>query len=249
MVAGRYLPRGMARAFSELGTTSERVKALLTLHGNPEYASHWDDFFGDGLDARYAADFGAGTQVVGVTAAVGGTATLTTQGNQAADSAGLALGRHWSADLGFYFIARCKLSAITASKLEIGMVGATSGDTGAVATKATPTFNITDVAVFAFDTTEDTNLTFVSNGGATDANADWGALSADTFVTVEIVGGGPTATTGDNVTGYVNNKRVGSGKVDGSASLSPWAYVEQVGGAAARTLTIDYWGIVGRRSF
>lgn len=250
-MAGRYLPRRLDRAFGELGTTSERVKALLTLHGNPDYCSWWDDFMGDALDAKYAASSGAGTQVVGITDGEGGTATLTTQGNADDDSAGLALGKHWKADNGFYYIARAKLDAITTVRAEFGVIDTlTSVDTGFVNVKATPTFNLSVGAAFVFDTDDDTNLSFVSNGGTTDGNADWsGTFSADTYYTFEILAGGPTSSTGDNVSAWVNGQFVGSGNILGSTLVTPWLYVQQQGTTSARTLTCDWWGIIGRRSF
>ena len=253
MPTGVFLPRRMDRAFSRFAG-DERLKSLLALQGNPEYYSWFDDFLGDSAGIwpasanwGYPATFGTGTEVISTTAAIGGVLTLVTGAN-ANDSAGQAVGLHWNGDSGFYFAARLKIDTIASSIIEVGMKGEVTGDTGAVATKATPTFTSADVAAFVRDTTDDINMTFVSNGGAVDGNADWsGTWAADTYYFVEIVGTGPTGTTGDNVTGYINGQRVGSGNIDGAIALTPYFYVETLT-AATRTLSVDYGLCVGKRS-
>ena len=253
-MAGKYLPRDLRYAFSQLGSTSERIRALLALQGNPEYFSWWDDFIGDSAGTwpasanwGYPATVGTNTEVIALAGGIGGTLTLTTAGSSG-DTAGQGVGLHWSGDTGFYFIARCKLDRITNAKFEIMMTDALTDD-GAVATKATPTFTATDCAGFVFDTTDDGEVTFVSNGGTADGNTDAEDfdLAADTYFVVEIVGGGPTSATGDNVTGYINGKRIGSGNINGANPLSPWFYVETLE-ANTSTLTVDYGGCIGRRA-
>ena len=231
----------------------ERLKSLLALHGNPEYFSWWDDFIGDSAgtwpaDANwgYPATAGTGTEVIQLAGGVGGTLTLTTGAN-ANDSAGQGVGLHWSGDTNFYFAARVKLDTLASSIIEVGMTDATNDDAGAVATKATPTFTATDCAVFVRDTTDDTNLTFVSNGGTTDANADWsGTVVADTYLFIEIVGSGDTSATGNFVSGYVNGQLVGSGHINGASALTPWFYVETLT-TATRMMTVDYGLCIGKR--
>ncbi len=248
MPAIDFLPRKLYNAFSRMGVT-EPLKGLLALHGNPEYVSWWDDFLGDALDSRYAATVGTGTEVVGVTAAINGTMTLTT-GNAGSDTAGQGLGLHWNGDNGFYFIARMKtVTRITNVKFEIGLTDSVSDD-GAVATKATPTFTATDCGLFVLDTTDDAEVTFVSNGGTTDAAADATdfTLANDTYFVVEIVGKGATDSTGDNVAGFLNGQLIGSGNINGASPLTPWAYVEDLATSAATTIAVDYWGIIGPRN-
>lgn len=237
-----FLPRRLQTAFSDL-SVSERVKALLALQGNPEYNAWWDDFHGDQLDAKYAASVGTGTQVVGVTAARGGTATLTT-GASASDSAGLALGLHWDGSTGIYFAARGQVDDITTMKFELGLTddaGSTDEATGAVNVKATPTFAATDCAVFVFDTDDDTNLTFVSNGGTTDANSDSAlTLVNATYFIVEIV------VSGGACSGYVNGTYVGGGNITAATDLTPWLFV-MTRTTATRTLTVDWMACLGPR--
>ena len=246
-----FLPRRLYNAFARGGFASEPLKGLLALHGNPEYVSFWDDFLGTRggtwpASTPYAAVVGTGVPVVGITQAINGTMTLTTGAN-ANDSAGQGLGLNWSGDDGFYFIARCKLDTITSAKFEIGMTDAV-GDDGAVTTKATPAFTATDCGLFVFDTTEDGEVTFVSNGGTTDANADATDFDivADTYFVVEVVCKGPTDTTGDNAAGYINGQLIGTGNINGASPLTIWAYC-LTRTTATRTFTVDYWGCVGPR--
>ena len=250
MPAIDFLPRKLFNAFSRMGE-QEPLKGLLALLGNPEYCSFWDDHIGTRTGTwpagtPYASTIGTGTEVIGLTSGLNGTMTLTT-GNGGSDTAGQGLGLNWNGDSGFYFIARCKMGRITSSKFEIGMTDAVNDD-GAVAVKGTPTFTADDCALFVFDTTDDTNVTFVSNGGTTDANADAGlTLVADTYFVVEIVGRGPTDTTGDNVVGFLNGVQVGSGNINGANRLTPWAYVEDLATSTATVFTVDYWGCIGPR--
>lgn len=246
----KFLPRRLDRAFDRLAFP-EAAKALFAMQqGNPAYVPFWEDFVGTRsgtwpAGTPFAATVGTGVEVIGLTQAINGTMTLTTGAN-ANDSAGQGLGLNWKGDNGVYFLARVKLDTLASSKIEVGLTDSVSAD-GAVTTKATPAFTATDCALFVRDTTEDTALTFVSNGGTTDANADWsGTFGADTFVIVEIVIDGPTATTGDFASGYVNGQLVGTGHINGASALTPWFYVKTLT-TATRTLTVDYVGLVGPR--
>ncbi len=252
MPAVDWLPRRLYNAFSRGGYLSEPLKGIIALQGNPEYVSAWDDFLGTRsgtwpAGTPYASTVGTGTEVIGLTQAVGGTMTLTT-GAAGSDTAGQGFGLNWSGDRGFYFITRLKMATrITNVKFETGMTDAVNDD-GAVAVKATPTFTATDCAIAVLDTTDDANVTFVSNGGTTDANANWtGTLASDTYLVVEIVGKGATDSTGDNVACYINGVLVGSGNINGASPLTPWWYIEDLAQSAATTLTVDYWGCIGPR--
>lgn len=251
MVQQKTLPRRLDRAFLNLGTTSNALRDLLMLAGDPSHPAWFDHFIGDSAgtwpaDANwgYPATAGTGTEVIALAGGIGGTLTLTTGAN-ANDSAGQGVGLHWSGDTGFYFIARVKLDTITSSKIEIGMTDSVADDGGAVDTKATPTFTATDCVLFVRDTTEDTALTLVSNGGSADANVDADfTVAADTYFIVEIVAGGPSSTTGDFASGYINGQYVGGANISGAAALTPWFCVETLT-TATRTMTVDYGACIG----
>lgn len=236
MAGTDWLPRRVDRAFDRLASSDPEKNLLAMMPGNPRFLNWWDDFVGDSLDARYQASFGTGTEVQGITAAGGGTATLTT-GTTSGDSCGLTLGLHWTASEQIYFIARAKIDNIATSKFEIGLSDGIARD-GVVNVKATPTFNATNGAVIIRDTTEDTATTFITaNGGAVGANVDSTiAAVADTYFIVEIVVKGGFAS------GYINGNLVGGGAIASSAVLTPHALVT-TRTTATRTLTIDYWGI------
>lgn len=246
MSSDNYLPRRIQDAWQRMAVP-ESVKAMLALHGNPAYVSFWDDFVGDSAGTwpasanwGYPATVGTGTEVIAISAAVGGELTLTTAAS-ANDSAGQGVGLHWNGDLNCYFAARLKIDDITNSKFEIGLTDSVADD-GAVATKATPTFTATDCALFVRDTTDDTNVTFVSNGGTTDGNADATfTIANDTYFIVEVVVSGNVAS------GYINGQLVGSGNIEGGNALTPWAYCETLT-TATRTLTLDWWLCIGPRS-
>ena len=250
-MALKFLPRRADRGFSQFAGPDSLRTILAMGADSPEYIRYFDHFVGDSAGTwpasanwGYPATAGTGTEVIQLTAAYGGELTLTTGAN-ANDSAGQAVGLHWRGDNGFYFIAKVKLDTLASSIIEIGLQHAVTGDTGAVDVKATPTFTSTNCALFVRDTTDDTNITFVSNGGTADANSDATyAVAADTYFIVEIVGDGPTSTTGDNVTGYINGRRVGSGNINGATLITPWIYVETLT-TATRTMTVDYMGCVG----
>ena len=248
----RFLPRNLRGAWGRLasGAGADNIKNLLALAGNPDYPSYWDDFIGQtagtwpaSANWGYPATNGTGTEVIGITATTfGGALTLTTGAN-ASDSALQKFGRHWRGTEGIYYIAKFNLDAITTAKFEVGLADAITGDTGMVATKATPTHTGTDYAVFAFDTTDDTNVTFITAAaGATGANADWsGTLVAGTDIVVEIVVRGAFAS------GYVNGQYVGGGAMTAATLLTPHLMV-LTRTTATRSLVVDYQGCIGPRA-
>jgi hypothetical protein len=220
---------------------------MLVLHGNPAYVSYWDDFVGDSAGTwpasanwGYPATVGTGTEAIELTAADGGVLNVATSGSSG-DSAGQGVGLHWKGDNGVYFAARCKAPTITAFKFEIGLTDALDDD-GAVNVKSVPSFTATDCAVFVFDTTENATVTFVSNGGAADGDADAAyTLVANTYFIVEVI-------VQDNMaSGYIDGRLVGSGGIEGGNLLTPWLYAEALS-ASARTLSCDWMLCIGPRS-
>ena len=246
MAAVRFLPR-LLNAHGKFAGP-EHLRSLLTLPGNPEYISFWDDFLGTGAGTwpasqhwSYPATIGTGTEVIAVvTAAIGGVLTMTTGGNSG-DGAYQALGLHWRGTEGIYFIARAKLTAATTAKFEIGLSDSITGE-GVVATKATPTFTGTDGAVFVYDTVDDTNVTFITaNGGVVGANVDKGGLTLTDYHVFEVVVQGGFAS------GYIDGRYIGGGAISTTAPLTPLVGVT-TRVAATRTLSVDYIGCIGPRA-
>ena len=247
----RFLPRNLRGAWDRLssGAGADNLKNLLALGGNPNYISYWDDFVGQSAGTwpasqhwGYPATVGTGTEVIGIgSAAFGGTMTLTTGANSA-DSAGQKLSLSWRGTEGIYFCARAQLDTITTAKFEIGLADAITGDTGMVATKATPTHTGTAYACMVLDTNDDANVTFISAAaGATGANTDWsGTLVAATYIDIEIVGRGAFCS------GYINGQYVGGGAITATTLLTPYAFV-LTRTTSTRLLTVDYMGCIGPR--
>lgn len=241
-----FLPRKLHTAFQRVAMP-EALKTLLSaVPGNPAYCVGWDDFIGDAADAIHPANGGTGTQVVGITAAPNGTLTLTTQGNQATDSAIQQLwDLNWNGDLGIYMIARWKIDAITTVKFSVGIADE-QVDGGPINSKSAATFNVSDLAVVSFDTADDTNLTLQTNGGTNDMNVDTTyTMAANTYITTELV------VIDNHVTFYMDGRQmspdaVGTEVIEGGVAMRPTFYVEQ-NDTAARTLTLDYCGIIGPR--
>lgn len=221
----------------------EAAKALFALNRNPAYCSAYDDFIGDAVDAIHPTNGGTGTQVVGITVAPNGTLTLASQGNQATDSAIQHLwDLNWNGDLGIYTIARWKVSSLATCKFSVG-ISDEQTDTGPVNSKGSATFNVSDCAVFSFDTADDTKLTLQSNGGSNDLNLDTDfTLVADTWYITELV------VQDNNVSFYLDGKYLGGGTeiIEGGTAMRPSFYIEQ-NDTAARTMTVDYCGIIGPR--
>lgn len=248
----KFLPRNLRGAWGRLasGAGADNIKNLLALAGNPDYISYWDDFIGQtagtwpaSANWGYPATNGTGTQTVAIDAtAFGGTLRLTTDTNTG-DTSLQKFGRHWRGTEGIYYIARFNIDDITTARFEVGLSDAITGDTGMVATKATPTHTGTDYAVFCFDTVDDTNVTFISAAaGVTGANADWsGTLVAGTNIVVEIV------VRGAFCSGYINGQYVGGGAITATTLLTPHLMAgTRTGGA--RVLVVDYQGCIGPRA-
>jgi len=186
------------------------------------------------------------------TGAVGGKLRLD-PGDANSGRSDLSLGLHYRGDLNAHCWFRFTTpAAITSWKFESGFTDVVSGtDAGAVATKATPTFNATDALVLVFDTSDDTNLTLVGNkAGTADTAIDFStALEAatDYYLGVEL--------RGDQAKGYLLNAN-GSlleqtawmdDAVTETVLLTPWAFCQNRSGAQ-RLLDIDLLYCYQRRT-
>lgn len=246
MASTDFLPSRLQNAFDRLALP-EAAKALMTLGPNPAYCSGWDDFIGDAVDAIHPSNGGTGTQVVGITVAPNGTLTLASQGAQATDSAIQHLwDLNWNGDLGIYMITRFKVSSLATVKFSVGLSDEQT-DTGPINSKASATFHVSDCAVISFDTADDTNLTLQTNGGSNDMNTDISTsaftLAADTFHILEL------RVQDNHVSFYMDGKFVGGGAevIEGGVAMRPSFYIEQ-NDTAARTMTVDYCGVIGLRT-
>lgn len=243
----KYLPRQLQTAFSRFSGPESLRSLLAMLDGNPAFVTYWDDFIGQSAGTwpasqkwGYPATVGAGTEVISVTtAALGGRLTLVT-GGTTDNSAVQTFGLHWRGTEGWYYLCKGKLASLASCKFEVGMTDSITGDQ-AINVKATPTFVATDAACFIFDTTEDTNLTFITvNAGVVGANVD-STLTMDTNDHwYEIIGKAGQAT------GFVDGRFVGAGAITSTAPLTPYmASVTRTG--SAKTFSVDYQGVTGPR--
>lgn len=127
----------------------------------------WDDDFMSGaLDTGYQSTAsGAASVAAAISTGAANGAILLDAGTADNGRSDLSLGLHFQGQLNAVIAARVQLSAITSVKLEVGFTDVVSGtDAGAVATKATPTFNATNCAVWVLDT---------------DDNAFWEGVAAE----------------------------------------------------------------------
>lgn len=244
-----YLPRRLDQAWSRAAFGGgSGLKALVSsIPGNPAYSNWFDDYLGDVIADQYQADVGTGTQVIAVTNTLRNGQLVLTTGGTSGNSSGQAFAYAWRGTEGIYYHARAKLDTLTTAGFTIGLTDSGGNvDTGPIATKATPTFNATDCAVFAYDTNDDTNVTFITaNAGVVGANADISTanagLAAATWFTVEIVVKGGFAS------GWFNGQYVGGGAITSTAALGPMAWV-MTRTTGTRALNVDYQGVVSPRS-
>lgn len=242
-----YLPRRYDRAFKKIGSHGSAEHALHAFSlSNPTYCNYFDHFMGQSAGTwpasanwGYPATVGTGTEVIGIKAGSKGGQLSIATGSSQDDSAYQSVGLHWTGTDGFYFIAKFQIDVITTLKFEAGMVDSITTN-GAVATKATPTFNMTTGAVVCFDTTDDTNITFITAaGGVVGANADSAiALAAATNFIVEVVGVGGVAS------GYINGNYIGGGAITAATALTPYIGVT-TRTTAVKTMLVDYMGCTG----
>lgn len=165
----------------------------------------------------------------------------------------LSLGRHFRGDLNAHAWARITTPAAIGSwKFEWGLTDVVSGtDAGAVATKATPTFNADDAVVLVYDTNDDANLTLVGVKATTaDTAIDFAtalAAATDYYLGIEL--------RDDQARGYLLNA---DGKllettawmddaVTSTVLLTPWAFTQNRSGAQ-RLLDIDMIRVYQRRT-
>lgn len=218
--------------------------------------SKWeDDFKGDTLDGKYQSTASGTGAVAAATndGAENGECRLVT-GTDNGGRSDLSLGRHYYGQNNAIIAVRLKVSAITSVKIEVGFTDVISGtDAGAVATKATPTFNATDCAVWILDTTNNANWEGVATPtGDTNPATTVAAGRAPVAATFETM----MVALVDNVVYYMafdanDNLNYGPTAQTGGPSsdvlLTPWVFV-QARNTTSKNLDIDYMRVWQRRT-
>src|SRR3990167_2663996 len=222
-----------------------------------------DDFLGDTLRTDiYTVSNGGGASAAspvitggalnGVCDFVTGTAADSTASSE------LSTGLNFRGDHGAVMVACLTVDIITGVKIEVGFTDALN-DPGAVAVKATPTFNATDCALWILDTDNNANWEGVAanNGDTAPMDTVEAGISptAGTYewLMVELVESDDTNSECAVVfrrftqSGLMTFEEIGGG-IEGTAQgpnsnvlLTPWIYVE-ARNATSKTLSVDYFG-------
>ena len=226
-----------------------------------------DDFFGDTLRTDiYAVANGGGASAAspvitanslnGVCDFVTGTAGDSTASSQL--SSGLA----FRGDRSCVLVALLSLSVITGVKVEVGFTDVAT-DAGAVAVRATPTFNADDCALWVFDTNDNTTwegiaannkdtspmanveaaLTPVADEREwlmvellrNDSTNNQCAVIFRRFTEAGLMTYGPEVGSSSAIGGQADPQGPNS-----NVLLTPWVYVE-ARNATSKTLSLDYW--------
>ncbi len=211
-----------------------------------------DDFQGDTLSGTYQSTAsGANSVAAAISTGVVNGAILLDAGDANSGRCDLSWGLHYQAQLNPVYVARFKINTLTTRKFEIGFTDVISGtDAGAVATKATPTFNATDCAVLVYDTSDDALLTLAGNSNGTAATVDDFSieLSADTYYYFGVALEGTDAYGFVlNANGYLLETAQISSAITATTLLTPWLFVQNRG-ANAGSMTADWHRAYQRRT-
>lgn len=211
-----------------------------------------DDFQGDTLLGTYQSTAsGTSSAAAAISTGVVNGAILLDAGTDNSGRCDLSWGRHYQGQLNPVYVARLSINTLTTRKFEVMFTDVISGtDAGAVATKATPTFNATDSVGLVFDSNDDTLLTLVGNANGTAATvADFSiALEAATYYYfgVALIGTGAHGFVLD-ANGYLLEKQEITAAVTTDVLLTPWLFVQNRG-ASAGTMTVDWHRAYQRRT-
>ena len=213
-----------------------------------------DDFRGDELRGWYPAakTNGASAAVTFTEHNTSGYIDLTT-GTDLNDYAGQGVGTQWNGDRGMLaeFLIQTP-SSLADFKFEVGVSDA-DDLAGAVATKTTPTVNMTDGAVLVYDSNDDSKLTLVHSKAGTPAAVDLDmtiAVSTLYYVAFRVVG--------DDLKAMIRGFDVGSGTgsaeevvanataaagLEGGNDLTPWVFAQARAGSASKSLRLYKWRV------
>ena len=220
--------------------TGAGYRRELYIPGSFDYDVWEDTFRGDEIDTIYpvAKTNGASADVTFTEHNSGGFLEFVT-GTALDGYAGQGLGLQYTGDRGVLFETIVKLpSSLATLKFEVGLSDA-DNDAGAVNVKADPTHTATDYAVFIFDTTENTNFDFMTDGASIAAQE---TTALRTIVASDVLRLA-IRIDGNNVTAYVNGVRVAghSAAIEGGNTLTPWVFAQARTGSASRTLELHKW--------
>lgn len=211
-----------------------------------------DDFQGDTLSGTYQSTAsGAASAAAAISTGVVNGAILLDAGTDNGGRSDLSWGLHYQGQLNPVYVARFSINTLTTRKFEIGFTDVISGtDAGAVATKATPTFNATDAAVLVYDTNDDALLTLVGVAAGTVAAVDDFALTlvAGTYYYfgVSLVGTTARGFVLDANGHFLEGAEIASG-ITATVLLTPWLFVQNRG-ANAGSMTVDWHRAYQRRT-
>lgn len=238
------------RIFDRFGRGSKEAEFLSLRSWN---RAVWeDDFMGDQMkyDATAPGTYqstasGAASAAAAISTGVVNGAAILDAGTDNGGRSDLSLGLHYEARLSPLYVARFSINTITTRKFEVGFTDVVSGtDAGAVATKATPTFNATDCALLVYDTNDDAVLTLVGNpGGGTAASVDFTiTLAAATYYYFGV----QLYDEDDEAVGFVldaNGRLLETQKIrtaiTSTVLLTPWLFVQNRA-ANAGSMTVDW---------
>ena len=226
------------------------------------------DFLGDTLSTDlYTVSNGGGASAASPVITAGtlnGIADFVTgtAGDSTASSE-ISLGLNWRGDRGCVMVALLTLDVITGVKVEVGFTDVAT-DPGAVAIKATPTFNATDCALWVLDTNNNANWEgLAANNGDTApmttvaagispvaATYEW--LMVELIETDDVNSECAVAFRRFTADGRMTYEAIGGGVggnqgPNGNVLLTPWVYVE-ARNTTSKTLSLDYFGCWQRRT-
>ena len=167
----------------------------------------------------------------------------------------ISLGLHFRGDRFAHIWWRAQLSAVTSVKAEFGFTDVVSGtDAGAVATKATPTFNATDAVVLCVDTNDGTELTLLGvKAGTGDTVIDVStttltlAAATDYYFGIELRDDQARAHILNEHGRLILSTEWMDDAVTETVLLTPWAFLQNRSGSQ-RTMSIDLLYTYQRRT-
>ena len=214
--------------------------------------SGWEeDFQGDLFSSGAAPGMyqstasGAASATAAISADVVNGAALLDAGTDDNGRSDLTWGLHYQAQLGALYVARFSINVITTRKFEVGFTDTVSGtDAGAVATKATPTFNATNFCGLVYDTDDDTNVTLIgakAGVAATVADLDFTLVAATYYYFGVALFDENDAALGFvlNADGRLLDKKTITSAVTSTTLLTPWLFVQNRAGNAG-SMTLDW---------